>query len=156
MVSVPPFVRMGLRLLWGIEKNVWAMIACFANTGSTWIMITMKWSVFMGNQRSGRTSDLLAKCGLTTLSKCRTQKANLPECETCSFVTRRASLWKMIDQKPHKKCCRCGEFLPLFRFSPKVIKKPNGKVYETYESMCRMCKSEYWKEKLKAEREKGG
>ena len=44
----------------------------------------------MGNQRSGRTSDLLAKCGLTTLS------------------------------------------------------------------MCRMCKSEYWKEKLKAEREKGG
>ena len=132
------------------------MTACFASIGSTWIMITMKWSAFMGNQRSGRTSDLLAKCGLTTLSKCRTQNANLPECETCSFVTRRASLWKMIDQKPHKKCCRCGEFLPLFRFSPKVIKKPNGKVYETYESMCRMCKSEYWKEKLKAEREKGG
>lgn len=110
----------------------------------------------MGNANSGRTSNVMAKCGLTTLSKCRTQKGNLPECETCSFVTRRASLWKMIDQKPHKKCCRCGEFLPLFRFSPKVIKKPNGKVYETYESMCRLCKSEYGKERVKAEEKKRG
>lgn len=156
MVLVPPFARMGLLPLWGIGRSAWAMIVFSASIGSTWIMIITKWSVFMGNQRSGRTSDLLAKCGLTTLSKCRTQKANLPECETCSFVKRRASLWKMIDKKPHKKCCRCGEFLPLFRFSPKVIKKPDGKVYETYESMCRLCKSEYGKEKLKAEREKGG
>ena len=83
-----------------------------------------------------------AKCGLTTLSRCRTQNAHLPECETCTLVRRIAGKWKMIDRKPHKKCNKCGRFLTLDKFYPKKIKKPNGKVYETTESVCKMCRSE--------------
>ena len=83
---------------------MWAMIACSASIGSTLIMIITKWSVcIMGNANSGRKSNLLAKCGLTTLSKCKTRKANLKECEGCKLVTRVSDRWKMIDRKPHKK-----------------------------------------------------
>ena len=66
----------------------------------------------------------MAKCGLTTLSKCRTRKANLPECDGCKFVLRRFDRWKMIDKKPHKKCLSCGKFLPVNKFYVKKVKKP--------------------------------
>lgn len=86
-----------------------------------------------------------AKCGLTTWSRCRTRNAHLQECETCTLVKRIADNWKMIDRKPHRKCKRCGRFLTLDKFYPKKIKKPDGKVYETTESVCKMCRSELGK-----------
>ena len=54
----------------------------------------------------------------------------------------------MIDRKPHKKCKRCGRFLPADKFYPRKIKKPNGVVYDTREVVCKMCRSELYKEKL--------
>ena len=83
-----------------------------------------------------------AKCGLTTLSRCRTKNAHLPECETCTFVRRVSDKWKMIDRKPHKKCNRCGRFLTLDKFYPKKIHSRNGKTYESTEWVCKMCRSE--------------
>ena len=89
-----------------------------------------------------------AKCGLTTLSRCRSKNAKLPECETCTLVKRITDIWKIIDQKPHRKCRRCGEFLPLDNFYPKKIKKKDGKVYETTETVCKMCRSVMYKEAI--------
>jgi len=102
----------------------------------------------MERRKTRCDSVYVAKCGLTTLSKCRTQKADLKECEECKLVTRVSDRWKMIDRKPHKKCRCCGVFLPLDRFYPKRIKKPDGKIYEATEGICKMCRSvEYMKKK---------
>lgn len=103
-------------------------------------------------QPSGRkiksTCKHMAKCGLTSLSRCKLRKAGLPECEGCKLVTRASDRWKMIDRKPYRKCRRCGEFRPLSMFYPKKIKKPDGRIYETNESMCKLCRSEkYLKER---------
>ena len=84
----------------------------------------------------------MAKCGLTTLSKCRTRKANLPECDGCKFVLRRFDRWKMIDKKPYKKCLSCGKFLPVNKYYVKKIKKPDGTYYESTGSRCKMCISD--------------
>lgn len=86
-----------------------------------------------------------AKCGLTTLSRCRTKNAHLKECETCTLVKRVSDRWRMIDRKPHKKCNRCGRFLALDKFYPKKVHSPNGKTYETVECVCKMCRSELGK-----------
>lgn len=93
----------------------------------------------------------MAKCGLTSMSRCKGKRAGLAECDGCKLVARVADRWKMIDRKPHKKCSYCGEFLPLERFYPKKNKKPNGKVYESEESICKMCRSrKRYDEKKKA------
>jgi hypothetical protein len=103
----------------------------------------------MGNASSGRTSNVMAKCGLTTLSKCKTRKAKLKECEGCKLVTRVSDRWKMIDRKPHKKCRCCGVFLQLDMYYQKRIKKPDGTIYEATEGICKKCRSrEYLKKKL--------
>ena len=103
----------------------------------------------MGNASSGRTSNVMAKCGLTTLSKCKTRKANLKECEGCKLVTRVSDRWKMIDHKPHKKCRKCGVLLPLNMYYPKSIKKPDGTIYEATDGICKMCRSREYFEKKK-------
>lgn len=97
--------------------------------------------------RKLRREAKLAKCGLTSLSRCRTDKAGLDECKTCNLVSRMKDKWKMINKKPHRKCNRCGTFLPLEKFYPKKIRKPNGVVYESVECVCKMCRSEVEKEK---------
>lgn len=148
MVSVPPFARTGLLPLWETGRSVSVMTACSASTGNILTMTITKWSVCMGNANSGRTSNVLAKCGLATLSKCKTRKANLKECEGCKLVTRLTDRWKMIGRKPHKKCRCCGVFLPLDKFYPKRIKKPDGRIYEATEGTCKKCRSrEYMKKK---------
>lgn len=97
--------------------------------------------------RKLRRDAKLAKCGLTSLSRCRTDKAGLDECKTCKLVHRMKDRWKMIDRHPHRKCNRCGAFLPLSKFYPKKIRKPNGVVYESVECVCKMCRSIVEKEK---------
>ena len=93
----------------------------------------------------------MAKCGLTSLSRCKLNNAGLPECEGCKLVSRANDRWKMIDRKPHKKCRKCGEFLPLDKFYPKKIKKPDGVIYETTEGVCKMCRSkDYLENKWKS------
>lgn len=53
-------------------------------------------------QPSGRkiksTCKHMAKCGLTSLSRCKLRKAGLPECEGCKLVSRASDRWKMIDR----------------------------------------------------------
>lgn len=87
-----------------------------------------------------------AKCGLTTLSKCKKSNANLKECEGCKLVRRLSDRWKMIDRKPHKKCSGCGAFLPLGMYHRRTIRKPNGEEYEITQSLCKMCRSRMDKE----------
>ena len=94
----------------------------------------------------------IAKCGLTTWSKCRTRNTNLKECETCALVKRKNDNWKMIDRKPHKKCNRCGKFLPLDKFYKKTIHSRNGKTYESTEWTCKICRSEVERAKYRAKR----
>lgn len=90
----------------------------------------------------------MAKCGLTSFSRCRAGTSGLKDCETCDLVNKSSKRWKMIDRKPHKKCKRCGKFLPVDKFYPRKIQKPNGVVYDTREVVCKMCRSEMYKEKL--------
>lgn len=87
-----------------------------------------------------------AKCGLTALSRCKKRTANLPECVGCTLVSRRADRWKMIERIPHKRCNRCGKFLPLSKFYPRKVKNADGKVYESQECVCKMCRSDMYYE----------
>lgn len=90
----------------------------------------------------------MAKCGLTSFSRCRANTAGLKECETCTLVNRASRRWKMIDRKPHKKCRCCGVFLPLDMYYPKRIKKPEGTIYEATEGICKKCRrKDYMKKK---------
>ena len=57
--------------------------------------------------------------------------------------------WKMIDRKPYRKCRRCGNFLTLDKYYPKKVKKKDGKVYDTTESVCKMCRSKDYMKKKK-------
>lgn len=91
----------------------------------------------------------MAKCGLTSYSRCIAGTTGFKECDTCNLVNRASKRWKMIDRKPHKKCKRCEKFLPIEKFYPRKIKKPNGKVYDTYEAVCKMCRSKRRYESLK-------
>lgn len=91
----------------------------------------------------------MAKCGLTSFSRCRKGKANLKECDGCKLVTRVADRWKVVDGKIKKKCGCCGKFLPVDMFYPKRIKKPDGRVYESTQGVCKMCKSRMEKEAYK-------
>lgn len=84
---------------------------------------------------------LMAKCGLTTRSRCSRNTAGLKECEECTLIVRHSSRWKMIDRKPHRKCNRCGKFLPLHKFGPKIVRAKNGKEYHTVECVCKSCRS---------------
>ena len=93
----------------------------------------------------------MAKCGLTSFSRCRANTAGLKECETCTLVNRASRRWKMIDRKPHKKCKHCGRFLPVDKFYPRSIKKPNGVVYRTIEPVCKICRSRMRIDKIKEE-----
>lgn len=93
----------------------------------------------------------MAKCGLTSLSRCKTNTAGLEECATCTLVNKASRRWKMIDRKPHKKCKNCGKFLPVEKFYPRSIKKPNGVVYKTLDPVCKMCRSVMRMEKIKEE-----
>jgi hypothetical protein len=123
-------------------------IVCCVDTGSTLILTKGLLNVCIMERRVKNNCYHMAKCGLTTLSKCKTQKANLKECESCKLVTRVADRWKMIDRKPHRKCWKCGVFLPLDMYYPKRIKKPDGTIYETVEGICKKCRSrEYMKKK---------
>lgn len=90
---------------------------------------------------------LMAKCGLTTRSRCSRDTAGLKECEDCKLVIRHSSRWKMIDRKPYRKCNRCGEFLPLERFGPKIVRAKTGVVYHTVECVCKRCRSAMYFEK---------
>lgn len=90
----------------------------------------------------------MAKCGLTSYSRCKAGTSGLKECESCDLVNKVSKRWKMIDRKPHKRCKRCGKFLPIEKFYPRKIKKPNGVVYDTLEVVCKMCRSELYKESL--------
>lgn len=49
-------------------------------------------------------------------------------------------------QIPHKRCNRCGKFLPLSKFYPRKVKNEDGKVYESQECVCKMCRSEMYYE----------
>lgn len=91
----------------------------------------------------------MAKCGLTSMSRCKLGTARLKECVDCKLVVRIIDRWKMINRTPHKKCRCCGVFLPLNKFYPKRVKKPNGKVYEATEGICKMCRSIESKKKRK-------
>lgn len=93
----------------------------------------------------------MAKCGLTTLSRCKKQTADLKECDGCKLVTRVSDRWKMIDRKPHKMCRCCGEWLSLDKFYGKRVKKPDGRIYEATEGICKMCRSRIYIEKRKEE-----
>lgn len=93
-----------------------------------------------------------SKCGLSSYYRCATNTAGLDECKACTLVKRRVSNWKMINRKPYKRCSICGEFRPLSKFYPKKIKRPNGVVYYSYESACKLCRSsirkkEYYEKK---------
>ena len=92
----------------------------------------------------------MAKCGLTSLSRCKLRKAGLEECKTCKLVSRVTDRWKIIDMKPHKKCGHCGKFLPLTKFYSRKIIKPNGVVYNAYQGICKMCRSKIRYERIKA------
>lgn len=91
----------------------------------------------------------MAKCGLTTLSKCKRMKANLKECDGCKLVTRVADRWKVVDGKKYKKCGCCGNFLPVDMFYPKRIKKPDGRLCDSTEGLCKICRSVQGKEAYK-------
>lgn len=99
-------------------------------------------------QKLRSTCRKMAKCGLTSLHRCKTRRAGLDECNGCNLVARVNERWKMIDRKPHRKCRRCGRFLPLDKFYPKKIKKKDGTVFETTETVCKVCRSEMYYEKV--------
>ena len=95
----------------------------------------------------------MAKCGLTSLSRCKLRKAGLPECEGCKLVTRASDRWKMIDRKPYKRCSRCGEFVSVDDFYVRKVKK-NGKLYEYGMSECKKCVSGIRKNQYQKRKEK--
>lgn len=93
----------------------------------------------------------MAKCGLTSFSRCKNQNAGLPECIGCELVTRRVSRLKVINGRIYSQCRCCGELRPLSMFYPKKYKKPGGRVYETHETMCKICRSKEYYRKRKME-----
>lgn len=84
-------------------------------------------------------------CGKTSRYRCL--KRRLKECETCTLVKSRYAMYRMIDRKPVKICIRCGKAKPLTAYYPKTIHS-HGHIYQSTESMCKMCRSEHRYEKL--------
>ena len=105
-------------------------------------------------RKVNRNCKRMAKCGLTSLYRCQKRRTGMEKCKTCKLVVRVDDRWKMIDRKPHRKCRRCGKFLPLDKFYPKKIKKKDGTVYETTETVCKVCRSEMYYEKANALKKK--
>ena len=99
-------------------------------------------------QKLRSTCRRMAKCGLTSLYRCRTRRAGLDECNGCKLVARVSERWKMIDRKPHKRCRRCGKFLPLDKYYPKKLRKKDGTVYEITDTVCKICRSVMYRESL--------
>lgn len=110
----------------------------------------------MGIKKIRYDCKILAKCGLTSHSRCRANTAYLKECETCTLVNKASKRWKMIDRKPYKKCKNCGEFKSVESFYPRRIRKPNGVVYETTEPVCKVCRSVMRIRKIKEDMKKNG
>lgn len=88
----------------------------------------------------------MAPCGRTSKSRCL-RNMELPECAGCTLISRMYSRWRMVDRKPMIVCSRCGRTLPVEDFYRKTVRR-GDKVYETYEYMCRKCRSEWRYEKL--------
>ena len=95
----------------------------------------------------------MAKCGLTSRSRCVYRKANLEECKTCTLVKRWTDKWKMVDRKPVRQCCKCKEFKPLGAFYPKKVVH-GDKVYACLECICKECRHQQYVER-KRNKDKG-
>ncbi|MCM0245794.1 hypothetical protein [Bacteroides fragilis] len=83
-----------------------------------------------------------AKCGKKSLSHCRRYKLTDEECAGCELVRRRerGNYRTLSDGHVMKQCSVCGEWYGVHRFYPRTLKR-GEKVYFTFSSECRRCKS---------------
>lgn len=78
----------------------------------------------------------LAKCGIHSLSFCRT-KHDSPQCESCIFVKRRAP-YKWVNGYKLKKCPHCEQYKRLDEF--KLRSDGTGRKYRSW---CKSCMNDY-------------
>ncbi|MFK2809838.1 hypothetical protein ACIXWY_24885 [Bacteroides fragilis] len=83
-----------------------------------------------------------SKCGKKSLSHCRRYKLTDEECINCRLVHRRErnNYRTSPDGRLMKRCSICGEWYYLHRFYPRTLNR-GEKVYSTFSSECRRCKS---------------
>ncbi|KAB5477589.1 hypothetical protein FSA01_15120 [Bacteroides fragilis] len=83
-----------------------------------------------------------AKCGKKSLSHCRRYKLTDEECINCRLVHRRErnNYRTSPDGRLMKRCSICGEWYYFHRFYPRTLNR-GEKVYSTFSSECRRCKS---------------
>lgn len=95
----------------------------------------------------------LAPCGKLSLSKCHRYKGRLEECKGCTLIRRKMKTKQPSEDEDRRVCPKCGKELPLFRFYRRTVR--NGdKEYLCYTSWCKMCSSEYVKNRYKEKKNK--
>lgn len=88
-----------------------------------------------------------APCGRVSLSKCRRYKGRLAECQGCTMVKRKAKTLSHREDS-RRTCTHCGRPLPMHRFYERTIIR-GEKTYKCLSSWCKMCLSEYGKNRYK-------
>ena len=83
-----------------------------------------------------------AKCGKKSLAHCRRYKRTDEECAGCRLVRRRerGNYRTLPNGRLTKQCSVCAEWYGIHRFYPRTLKR-GEKVYFTFSSECRSCKS---------------
>ena len=94
---------------------------------------------------------LLSRCGMRSLSWCRSNRYTCPECGDCTLISRYTRDKNITDEDGTvlRKCSRCGKYRPLSRYSRRQYSR-GDKVYEGYRSICNFCLSEMYYERKNA------